>query len=117
MEKKCSIEGCPRYIHARNLCRHHYVQWYYGRIKCAAPLNRRVKGTGGYSAGGNGYFVLNGKKESRRIAEKALGKPLPKGAEVHHVDGNSENDKPTNLVICPSHAYHMLLHARMRSLK
>lgn len=50
------------------------------------------------------------------LAEKVLGKPLPKGAVVHHADGNSFNNTLTNLVICPDRAYHNLLHARMRAL-
>lgn len=50
------------------------------------------------------------------MAEKALGKPLPVGAMVHHVDGNPANNDPTNLVICQNQAYHLLLHRRTRSL-
>ena len=51
------------------------------------------------------------------IAEKILGKPLPLGAEIHHVDENRSNNTPSNLVICQSKAYHKLLHYRMRALK
>lgn len=45
------------------------------------------------------------------IASLALGKPIPKGVHIHHVDCNPRNNENTNLVICSS-AYHRLLHAR-----
>lgn len=48
------------------------------------------------------------------VAETALGKPLPSGADVHHVDGNARNNSGSNLVICQDRAYHMLLHVRTR---
>jgi len=48
-------------------------------------------------------------------AENALGRPLPKGVEVHHADGSRDPYGP--LVICPNHQYHRLLHARMRVIK
>jgi len=51
-------------------------------------------------------------KFHRLRAERALGKPLPAGAVVHHADGSMRHDAP--LVICQSEAYHTLLHARMR---
>lgn len=64
------------------------------------------------------HFIENGVKKyqplNRYLAELALGKNLPKGACVHHVDGNPLNNESSNLVICPSHAYHMLLHKRLR---
>lgn len=53
----------------------------------------------------------------RYEAEQALGKKLPKNACVHHVDGNRLNNNHSNLVICPSHAYHTLLHSRARKLQ
>lgn len=52
--------------------------------------------------------------EHIKVAEKVLGKKLPKGAVVHHVDEDPTNNTPTNLVVCPSRAYHRLLHARLR---
>jgi len=51
------------------------------------------------------------------IAEKALGRPLKKGQVVHHIDGNGLNNAPGNLVICPSHRYHFLIHTRTRALE
>lgn len=48
----------------------------------------------------------------RLRAELALGKSLPKGAEVHHADGTKADNAP--LVICENKAYHLFLHVRMR---
>jgi hypothetical protein len=64
---------------------------------------------GGYSFGRNVSKHI-------AVAEKALGRRLPPGAVVHHVDENGLNNEPTNLVICPDEAYHKLLHRRMRAL-
>jgi HNH endonuclease len=52
----------------------------------------------------------------RLIAEQVLGKALPPGAEIHHIDGNKQNNDPSNLVVCKSRAHHMQLHARARAL-
>lgn len=48
----------------------------------------------------------------RARAERALGKPLPKGAIVHHADGSRGDNAP--LVICQDETYHKALHRRMR---
>ena len=50
----------------------------------------------------------------RLRAERALGRPLPSGAVVHHVDGSTSDDAP--LVICQDDRYHQFLHARARVL-
>ena len=64
----------------------------------------------------SGYKQYGGKnarvKAHRLRAERALGRPLPPGAQVHHADGSKDELAP--LVICQSKAYHILLHARMR---
>jgi len=47
------------------------------------------------------------------IAEKALGKFLPRKTEIHHFPSIKDF---THLVICQDHAYHFLLHVRYRAL-
>jgi len=51
------------------------------------------------------------------LAEKALGKPLPAGAEIHHVNNKRADNSPGNLVICQDRSYHRLLHQRTLALK
>lgn len=50
------------------------------------------------------------------VAERALGRPLPAGVEVHHVNEDKTDNRNSNLVICQDKAYHKLLHFRMRIL-
>lgn len=58
------------------------------------------------------YRSVRGKRLHVLRAEKALGRPLPVGAVVHHADGSRGDDAP--LVICQDQGYHLFLHARMR---
>lgn len=55
---------------------------------------------------GGGVFS----SDYRIRAARALGKPLPTGAVVHHHD-------PRQLVICQSQAYHLFIHARTRIVR
>jgi hypothetical protein len=49
-------------------------------------------------------------------AARAIGRPLKNEERVHHVDGNGKNNRPHNLVVCPSEEYHKLLHSREEAL-
>lgn len=83
-------------------------------------LNRPWNFKGGRHLKQNGYVetLVDGglRGEHVAVAERALGKPLPVGAVVHHHDGNKSNNTNTNLVICQDIAYHSLIHYRMRVL-
>lgn len=68
-----------------------------------------------------GYRLITDRDGRRRlfhvvIAEHALGREMPAGVQVHHVDYDSSNSVPGNLVICPNQDYHYLLHVRTDAL-
>lgn len=85
----------------------------------SGPANPQYKG---FSIHNKGYrkltlgFGSHPKFEHILIVERALGKPLRKGVQVHHVDENKANNENGNLVACDSPAYHKLLHRRQRAL-
>ena len=58
-------------------------------------------------------YIWRNMLEHVLIVERLIGKALPKGVEIHHVDGNGRNNSHSNLVVCPNHAYHSLLHMRI----
>jgi len=78
------------------------VHYSYGYRMIRAPLHPRTK---------EGVYVW----EHLLIAEKALGRLLPAGAEIHHVNEIRDDNRNSNLVICDSSAYHKLLHRRLRA--
>lgn len=52
------------------------------------------------------------KREHTIIVENAIGRSLRNKERAHHVDYNKGNNDNSNLVVCPSDAYHFLLHRR-----
>lgn len=114
--KTCSVDGCQSSVTARGLCNAHYKQF---RRNGSLERKNREWGTGSiHPVTGRIYVFHQGRLRFQHvvIAEKALGRPLPEGAQVHHVDGNPQNNHPTNLVICPDQNYHALLHQRTEAL-
>jgi hypothetical protein len=112
----CSVEGCCNEVVARSLCNAHYKKF---RRHGTLQLVNRAHGTGSiHPISGRLYKSHEGKLRLAHllIAEKALGKPLPEGVQVHHVDEDRLNNDPHNLVICPDQAYHALLHQRADAL-
>jgi HNH endonuclease len=118
---KCKIVDCDNTATMRDMCEKHYTRWrrHGDAMKVKEYPRRNIT----RYKNGECYIMirLDNKYKGEHIlfAEKALGKPLPKGAVVHHMDrdGTNNNTKsPWNLVICPNQGYHMLLHARARAL-
>lgn len=114
----CAVENCPNDTSkgAMGLCGTHYIRFSkHGRF------HKVVNRGSGWTMDTQGYIVLflNGQRKYEHIhlAEKALGKPLPKGAIVHHMNKKPwDNETPFNLIVCPDQAYHLLLHRRMKEL-
>jgi hypothetical protein len=104
------------FIHGHNAKGDRNKRWRGGKM-----LKKDKKAKIGYSftampshpkASQNGYVP-----DHVLIVEKILGKMLPLSAVVHHVDKNSLNNSPSNLVVCQDTQYHSLIHARQRALE
>ena len=83
-------------------------------------MGNRRSWNGGCFVEKNGYIMKyvgdgNYVAEHRLIAENVLGRPLKSNECVHHVNGDTTDNKHSNLVIC-SRSYHAWLERRMGNL-
>ena len=110
----CAVHECDSGISTRGMCKRHYEQWrIHGRVLNGAKTRREPR-TGEILPEGYVRFKARGIRTLAHVlvAEKALGKKLPRGAIVHHVNGDPTDNRTDNLVVCPDAAYHRLLHVR-----
>lgn len=103
----CTVEGCHNPHYAHGLCGMHGTRFSKRGTTDPLPI------TGQYIASSRADNKAH-QWEHRAVAERALGRPLPRGVQVHHVDDNGRNNANDNLVICQDHAYHKDLHRRRR---
>ncbi len=100
--RKCATDGFAREGNPR---------WNGGRKKASRGYTY-IAAPGHPKATYLGKYV----REHYLVAERALGKPLPAEAIVHHVNGRKTENDNRNLVVCQDSAYHSLLHARERRI-
>ena len=93
--RTCDIHGCDRKHKAHGLCFLHYQ-----RVRNRTPLDKPEPGTE-RSKDASGYVITYvGRKkyyEHRLIMEQMLGRPLIAGENVHHVNGQRDDNRPENL--------------------
>lgn len=66
---------------------------------------------GHHLANAHGYAY-----EHRLVAEEKLGRRLVKGEEVHHIDGNKQNNDPANIEVL-DRAEHAKQHRKRKDLR
>ena len=114
----CSVAGCESMADhpVSGVCHMHYKRM---QRTGSTESSRRQRGTGTITTFGYVAIAKEGKKKQEHvlIVEAILVHALPVGAEVHHLDGDRRNNANTNLVVCPSKAYHKLLHTRQDALE
>lgn len=119
MEKAC--EACHKPYQASHQEQKYCSRTCYRKAICG-PHHHLYKGGCVVSVGGNRQrlarvIYVNGTRvyEHRQIMEQVIGRPLTSTEVVHHVNGNSLDNRPENLVLMPNNSDHMKTHATFRS--
>ncbi len=88
-------------------------------IKSMPSGNASASYKGGTFIDQGGYIRVRGVRgmplQHRLIAERALGRKLRASGVVHHINGDKQDNRNENLLICTA-GYHRLIHARMDAL-
>lgn len=111
MMKLCSVEGCESPAKAFGYCnRHAHAFRNHGDPLGGKQYRPRFSGhitPAGYYVYGSGKTRI---REHRVIMEAIIGRPLESHEEVHHINGNTLDNRPENLILAANHSEHMEMH-------
>lgn len=108
VHKTCTVEGCERRYECKGYCPAHYYRFVNG-LDMQRPIGRRGKPASGewgeWQEVSNGYIgrsrTVDGVPEKqlqhRVVMEEHLGRPLLKGENVHHLNGDRADNRLKNL--------------------
>lgn len=115
---KFDVYGRTRkFIHGHNMNKNHPTNPLLKKCRICGKWDFKTNLNARFYHNGCRRNIRNEDREYRMTVEKVLGKKIPIGVQVHHIDGNRLNNLNNNLVVCESKAYHFFLHTREKALK
>ena len=104
----CKANGCKDQSFSLGYCRTHYIRFKKYNDPHAGHWPRKNGEGKKWHIVGNGYVVRYEPKNSnsgpngqvyqhRHVMSKIIGRPLKKGENVHHKNGNRQDNSPSNL--------------------
>lgn len=117
--KECQAVGCDKLAVSLDYCSMHYT-----RLRRHGDVTKRLRAANGecYLHRGRKRFGFTDEakrgnvQEAVVIVERLLGKKLPRGAVVHHVNENPLDNRHANLVVLQNQGMHNIVHGRAKAL-
>lgn len=113
-EALCSVDDCDLPTVAKTFCQNHYALYK----RNGEPVRTKIF-KGSYIKDGYRYVYVGYRHyepEHRVVMERFLKRKLSADEHVHHIDEDTLNNSPTNLIIV-TRSEHMKIHQDLRKAK